>query len=100
MGYAAAPAPQEMSRPAYEVNPPPPAASKPKREVQVEGGLNHQSFLNPTFTFKTFVEGKSNQLAHAAARQVAENAGGSYNPLFIYGGVGLGKTHLMHAVGN
>lgn len=73
---------------------------KPKREVQVEGGLQHQSFLNTNFTFQSFVEGKSNQLAHAAARQVAENAGGSYNPLFIYGGVGLGKTHLMHAVGN
>ncbi|MCH2041907.1 MAG: chromosomal replication initiator protein DnaA [Saccharospirillaceae bacterium] len=73
---------------------------KPKREVQVEGGLQHQSFLNNNFTFQSFVEGKSNQLAHAAARQVAENAGGSYNPLFIYGGVGLGKTHLMHAVGN
>lgn len=71
-----------------------------RREVQVEGGVKHQSFLNPSFTFKSFVEGKSNQLAHAAARQVAENAGGSYNPLFIYGGVGLGKTHLMHAVGN
>ena len=71
-----------------------------EREVQVEGGLKHRSFLNASFTFKSFVEGKSNQLAHAAAQQVAENAGGSYNPLFIYGGVGLGKTHLMHAVGN
>ncbi|MGK0248260.1 MAG: chromosomal replication initiator protein [Oleispira sp.] len=71
-----------------------------RRDVQVEGGIQHQSFLNKTFTFDTFVEGKSNQLAHAAAQQVAENAGGSYNPLFIYGGVGLGKTHLMHAVGN
>ncbi len=79
-----------------------PSSAKPmgKREVQVEGGIQHQSFLNKGFTFDTFVEGKSNQLAHAAARQVAENAGGSYNPLFIYGGVGLGKTHLMHAVGN
>lgn len=75
-------------------------APRSRREVQVEGGVKHQSFLNPSFTFKSFVEGKSNQLAHAAARQVAENAGGSYNPLFIYGGVGLGKTHLMHAVGN
>jgi chromosomal replication initiator protein len=56
--------------------------------------------LNSEFTFDSFVEGKSNQLAFAAAQQVAENPGGSYNPLFIYGGVGLGKTHLMHAVGN
>ena len=59
-----------------------------------------QSNLNANFTFDNFVEGKSNQLAFAAAQQVAENPGGSYNPLFIYGGVGLGKTHLMHAVGN
>ena len=56
--------------------------------------------LNELFTFDNFVEGKSNQLAKAAARQVASNPGGSYNPLFLYGGVGLGKTHLMHAVGN
>ena len=55
--------------------------------------------LNSGFTFDSFVEGKSNQLAFAAAQQVAQNPGGSYNPLFIYGGVGLGKTHLMHAVG-
>lgn len=59
-----------------------------------------KSSLNSSFTFDNFVEGKSNQLALAAAKQVADNAGGSYNPLFIYGGVGLGKTHLMHAVGN
>ena len=56
--------------------------------------------LNPLFTFESFVEGKSNQLAKAAATQVGENPGKSYNPLFIYGGVGLGKTHLMHAIGN
>lgn len=56
--------------------------------------------LNTTFTFDSFVEGKSNQLAKAAALQVSENPGSAYNPLFIYGGVGLGKTHLMHAVGN
>jgi chromosomal replication initiator protein len=58
------------------------------------------SRLNPAFTFESFVEGKSNQLARAAASQVGENPGTSYNPLFIYGGVGLGKTHLMQAVGN
>ena len=56
--------------------------------------------LSPDFTFETHVEGKSNQLARAAARQVGENPGGAYNPLFIYGGVGLGKTHLMQAAGN
>jgi chromosomal replication initiator protein len=56
--------------------------------------------INPEFTFDNFVEGKSNQLAKAAARQVADNPGVAYNPLFVYGGVGLGKTHLMHAVAN
>lgn len=71
-----------------------------ERQVQVEGSLKHSSGLNPSFTFETFVEGKSNQLARAASRQVSENPGGAYNPLFLYGGVGLGKTHLMHAVGN
>jgi chromosomal replication initiator protein len=69
-------------------------AEKP-REPQVIG-----SRFNPEFTFASFVEGKSNQLARAAAIQVGENPGRAYNPLFIYGGVGLGKTHLMHAVGN
>ena len=56
--------------------------------------------LVESYTFKSFVEGKSNHLALAAAKQVAANPKGDYNPLFIYGGVGLGKTHLMHAVGN
>ena len=69
-------------------------------ELEVEGGLKHSNYLNVSSTFATFVEGKSNQLGLAAARQVAENPGGAYNPLFIYGGVGLGKTHLMQAVGN
>jgi chromosomal replication initiator protein len=69
---------------------------------QDDGGAGYhiENHLNESFLFETFVEGKSNQLALAAARQVAQNPGGSYNPLFIYGGVGLGKTHLMHAVGN
>lgn len=67
---------------------------------EIEGALNDQHNLVTNYTFGNFVEGKSNQLALAAARQVAENPGDSYNPLFLYGGVGLGKTHLMHAVGN
>lgn len=56
--------------------------------------------INPNFSFTNFVEGKSNQLARAASVQVSENPGGAYNPLLLYGGVGLGKTHLMHAIGN
>ena len=60
----------------------------------------HVTGLKADFTFDTFVEGKSNLLARAASLQVAENPGNAYNPLFICGGVGLGKTHLMHAVGN
>ncbi len=62
--------------------------------------VEHIRNLRPDFTFETFVEGKSNQLAKAASVQVGENPGAAYNPLFIYGGVGLGKTHLMHAIGN
>ncbi|WP_097087878.1 MULTISPECIES: chromosomal replication initiator protein DnaA [unclassified Pseudomonas] len=77
-----------------------PASKAEKRDVQVEGALKHTSYLNRTFTFENFVEGKSNQLARAAAWQVADNPKHGYNPLFLYGGVGLGKTHLMHAVGN
>lgn len=60
----------------------------------------HTTGLKPNFTFATFVEGKCNQLARAASLQIAENPGKAYNPLFICGGVGLGKTHCMHAVGN
>lgn len=67
---------------------------------EVHEALQHQHNLVSNYTFSNFVEGKSNQLALAAANQVSENPGGAYNPLFLYGGVGLGKTHLMHAVGN
>ncbi len=69
-------------------------------QSEVHEALQHQHNLVAGYTFETFVEGKSNQLALAAANQVAENPGDAYNPLFLYGGVGLGKTHLMHAVGN
>jgi len=61
---------------------------------------NDASRLNPAYSFETFVTGRANQLARAAAIQVADSPGSSYNPLFIYGGVGLGKTHLLHAIGN
>ncbi len=77
--------------------------ASPQAAAEVPPARDRTAFktnLNPHFTFENFVEGKANQLAAAAARQVAENPGGSYNPFFIYGGVGLGKTHLMHAIGN
>jgi chromosomal replication initiator protein len=77
-----------------------PTRSESVRRVEVSGSLQHQHHLVGNYTFDNFIEGKSNQLALAASKQVAQNPGDSYNPLFLYGGVGLGKTHLMHAVGN
>ncbi len=78
----------------------PTAVADISTSVSTTKPVKHSSNLNSTFTFDNFVEGKSNQLARAASIQVSENPGGAYNPLFIYGGVGLGKTHLMHAVGS
>ena len=75
-----------------------PSSPSPRPNNNVQQHIDHN--LNIGFTFDNFVEGKSNQLARAASLQVAENPAGAYNPLFLYGGVGLGKTHLMHAVGN
>jgi len=74
--------------------------TSPERSDAAANLIKHTSYLNRSFTFENFVEGKSNQLARAAAWQVADNLKHGYNPLFLYGGVGLGKTHLMHAVGN
>jgi chromosomal replication initiator protein len=75
-----------------------PVADRREREARFAPQV--QTNINSGFSFETFVEGKSNQLARAASMQVGENPGNVYNPLFIYGGVGLGKTHLMHAIGN
>jgi chromosomal replication initiator protein len=86
--------PQATPRPPAAVAFEQPFRSNPDSERVMEHNLN------PAFTFSNFVEGKSNQLAKAASMQVADNPADAYNPLFLYGGVGLGKTHLMHAVGN
>lgn len=77
-----------------------PVAAEPAAPKPAAPPVRDVSRLNPGFTFDTFVTGKANDLARAAARQVAEKPGAAYNPLFVYGGVGLGKTHMIHAIGN
>lgn len=74
--------------------------TKPPAEPEQPGQADYSTNLNPKYTFETFVCGGRNQFAHAAAQSVANNPAGKYNPLFIYGGVGLGKTHLLNAIGN
>lgn len=89
---------QDLS--SQEQNKPKPNSEPSWKTQRSTENIIYQSGINPKYTFESFVEGKSNQLANAAAKQVAENPGKSYNPLFIYGSTGLGKTHLLHSVGN
>lgn len=106
------PIPKVAPAPVVPINPVAPVIAAPPVAVNVSNPIDFSAItpapaserfvnaLNSKMTFENFVEGKSNQLARAAALQVGENPGISYNPLFLYGGVGLGKTHLMHAIGN
>ncbi|BAL22353.1 chromosomal replication initiator protein DnaA [Azoarcus sp. KH32C] len=109
---AAAPKPATAATPAANGDAAPASAARPvaapaiitRSEPEPANGPSELAYektrLNPDFTFDTLVTGRANDLARAAAMQVAQNPGTSYNPLFVYGGVGLGKTHLVHAIGN
>ena len=94
------PAPPEPPQPVIDPVAPPNLDEVGSSEVDAAlAPITAPASLNPRYTFETFIVGSSNQFAHAASRAVAEAPSRSYNPLFVYGGVGLGKTHLMHAVG-
>lgn len=93
-------APQSFASSGKDLAPGMPVAALTAASPANPDAIYEKTRLNPTFTFDTLVTGRANDLARAAAYQVALNPGTSYNPLFVYGGVGLGKTHLIHALGN
>jgi chromosomal replication initiator protein len=91
---------QEVTPSPQKIESPPKKNIPPEQKPRIEASFRGYGKINPSLTFDNFVIGKANQLAFAAATQVAELPGVSYNPLFLYGGVGLGKTHLIQAIGN
>jgi len=97
---ASAPAAAEASAPVTQQTAEKQQPKPEKAAVEPAPKSGYKSNIKENYTFDSFVEGKSNQLAKAAATQVADNPGSAFNPVFIYGGTGLGKTHLLHAVGN